>query len=100
MTSGARSEAKAKVADLLKRSRRGALLTQAQMAEALGVSSRTIIEWEKGTAAEPPTTVVFEWLRLTDRPISDLVKLCAPWDLNPEPADYWSVAEWALAATA
>lgn len=65
-----RIEAKDRLADLLKRSRRGALLKQTDMAAMFDVSSRTIISWEKGET-EPPATVVAEWLRACGKSSAD-----------------------------
>lgn len=94
-----RTEMRAELSTMLRRARGYALMTQQQLADAIGISRRAVAGYE-ADENEPPITVVLAWLAACDRPVSDLVTLCAPWDLNPEPADYWSVAEWALAATA
>jgi transcriptional regulator with XRE-family HTH domain len=82
-----RIETRRAVAQMLKRARGYSLMTQQQLADKLCVSRRSVAAWESGEH-EPPFTAVLDWLHACNRPVSEFVKACAPWELNPEPAEY------------
>lgn len=97
MAHASRTQNRDALADVLRRARGFSLKNQDELALALGVSKRSVAAYEAGDT-EPPATVVLEWLRVCGRPLDDLSTACAPWDLNPEPADYehWPAAERVL----
>jgi transcriptional regulator with XRE-family HTH domain len=93
--------------DRLAKARRDvAKLTTRQMAEVLGVHKNTVTNWETG-AIQPRRYAITAWAQVTgvseawllgDQNGDDagpegagVVSVCAPWDSNPEPADYASV---------
>jgi transcriptional regulator with XRE-family HTH domain len=75
-----RSEMRRELALVLRRARGFAILTQQQLAEAIGISRRAVAGYEAGEN-EPPGTVVLAWLRACGRPLSDLDGVT---DVEPE----------------
>lgn len=74
-----RAQNRARVAELLARARGHSLLSQTEMAERLGVSLRTLAGYERNEN-EPAVTLVVEWLRICDIPLSRLGDACEAWD--------------------
>lgn len=70
-------------------------MTQRELAERMSVSRRSVAAWESGET-EPPFTAVLDWLRVCNRPLSEFVSACAPWELNPEPAESDAAAQLEL----
>jgi transcriptional regulator with XRE-family HTH domain len=78
------------LADLLKRTRRGALLSQQDIADQLAISRRSVSAYESGET-EPPATVVLDWLAACGRPIDDLNRIRS--SDQQFPGSGWSLTE-------
>ncbi len=75
--------------DRLRKSLNFADISDEQMAAELGVTTRTLRNYMTDTT-RPRRSQVRDWARMTGVPLEWLE--CAPWDLNPEPADSVLVA--------
>lgn len=81
-------------AELLKGTRGAAGLTTREIGAKVGVSASTVSAWERG-AGEPSATQFILWARATKQPLDQMIEglsSCTPWDSNPEPTDYESIA--------
>lgn len=61
------------LAHVLRRARGFSLLSQDELARALGISRRSVAGYEAGET-EAPAVVVLEWLRVCGRPLDDLAE--------------------------
>jgi excisionase family DNA binding protein len=68
----------------IKSARIAAVLGQEDLAEMLDVNPRTLARWERDLQ-EPR---VGDMHRIAVATRTGFVELCAPWELNPQPADY------------
>ncbi|MHA7293681.1 helix-turn-helix domain-containing protein [Arthrobacter sp. HLT1-21] len=84
--------------DKLRKAREHAGMEQGQLAEALGVSGRTIGRYEQGAPVKRATLIAWsmatgvalDWLMNEESPSPDGARLssgCTPRDLNPKPSD-------------
>lgn len=70
--------------DRIRKARKHALLDPDELAGKLGVSTKTIARWERDES-EPRVSDAARIAQVTG---VEFIDLCAPWELNPQPAEY------------